>query len=198
MTIKWPPGPFFGARGAVSVLCPQVTDGLGKVAPGPLQRFRSSFLADSQQEKTETETETADRWQQPACCTVPEYPSSCPVWPARLCIFISARGTGHWITSAARGRCQSVPSEPSTGSSQSSNALLYFRLLHPVSPTPSFQNSPVCLLHYNSSALVCSVHHLSLTVSRTQAPNTQPATYLLACSRPLLISRLSPTFCCPT
>lgn len=126
-----------------------------------------SFRADSQQRKTETEAETAD-------CPVQ------PVWPVCLSIF-SAHGTGHWTASGVRGQFQ----YPQPGSSQSSNALTHSCAsvsAPPVSPTPS------CRLSQNltASSKIALPYHPSLTVPRTQA--YQPAA-LVACSRPLLISR---------
>ena len=132
------------------------------------QRFPSSFGADSQQRENRS-----------------------PFYPVRLFIF-SAHGTEHWIASAVRGQYQSL----APGHPQVLKRTLVLPSLHPVrlSPTHSTLSSRPLqpLLHHNSSL----PRYFRSALTSPARPNGTPPlvhrpTGLLACSRPLLISRTS-------
>lgn len=98
----------------------------------------------------------------PACLL---YLPSCPAWPARLCIFLSGHGTGHWITSAARGQRQ----RPARVFPVLKRTLV-LPSLHPVSPTPSvFPSVADSLARPSPPQRLCLTTRVLRAPPRTQA-----------------------------
>lgn len=101
------------------------------------------------------------------------------------CVFLAPTGrdTGqHQLPEASSSTVPPSPGSPSPQTHSLTLSLLYFRLCTPrldVNPTPSFRLS-------QKAVKPCPAYHPSLNGT----PYTGlPAYYLVACSRPLLISR---------